>query len=66
MEIYSYKSYIFKLVQIIWDFLMTPSSTAFCERTFSHINIIKSNLRNRMEPNTLQQHLMISIKGPKV
>ena len=48
------------LSQLLNVYLTIPLSTSSCERVFSKMNIIKTDLRNRMEPNTLQQLMMIS------
>ena len=46
--------------------LIIPLSTSACERTFSTMNLIKNELRNRMETDTLQHHLMISRNRPEL
>ena len=45
---------------------MIPLTTAGCEKTFSRLNLIKTELRNRMETETLQHHMNISINGPEI
>ena len=41
-----------------------PVSTASCERAFSAMKRIKTELRNRMKTSTLDQLMRISIEGP--
>jgi hypothetical protein len=45
-------------------FLTTPLSNAVVERIFSQQNLIKTRIRNRIQPSTLQMLLMIAINGP--
>ena len=44
--------------------LLIPLSNAHVERIFSQTNLIKNNLRNKMQINTLDKHLMILLNGP--
>ena len=43
--------------------LILPVSTAECERCFSAMNRIKTNLRNRLQTSTLCQLITISVEG---
>jgi hypothetical protein len=45
---------------------LIPVSTAECERAFSAMNRIKTNLRNRLKTQTLDCLMRISIEGPPV
>jgi hypothetical protein len=44
--------------------LIIPLSNAHVERVFSHHKLTKTKLRNRMNENTLNMHLMIFSNGP--
>ena len=44
--------------------LLLPMSTADCERGFSTLSRVKTDLRNRLQNKTLNHLLMISIEGP--
>ncbi|KAM5180722.1 zinc finger protein 862-like [Mantella aurantiaca] len=44
--------------------LVIPVSTAECERGFSALKRIKTCLRNRMNQNTLNNLMLISLEGP--
>ena len=44
--------------------LITPMSTADCERGFSALGRIKTNLRNRLSCKVLNALMTISIEGP--
>ena len=44
--------------------IIIPVSTADCERGFSCMNRVKTDLRNRLKTETLDQLLRISIEGP--
>ena len=44
--------------------LVIPVSSAPCERGFSQQNILKSKLRNRLNPDRLNRLLMIRLNGP--
>ena len=44
--------------------LVIPVSSAPCERVFSQQNILKSKLRNRLNPDRLNRLLMIRLNGP--
>ena len=46
--------------------LLIPLSNAHVERIFSQMKLIKNNLRNKMHLNTLDDHLMILLNGPKI
>ena len=50
-----------KLIAIL---AILPISTAECERAFSTMNRIKTDLRNRMKTPTLESLMHISITGP--
>ena len=41
-------------------------SNAHVERIFSQTKLIKNNLRNKMQINTLGNHLMILLNGPAI
>ncbi|XP_069110145.1 uncharacterized protein [Argopecten irradians] len=43
--------------------LVLPMSTADCERSFSTMNRVKTNLRNRLSQNILNSLMTISIEG---
>lgn len=45
---------------------LIPVSTAECERAFSAMNRIKTDLRNRLSTSTLDHLMRISIEGPSV
>ena len=45
---------------------LIPVSTAECERAFSAMNRIKTDLRNRLKTSTLDCLMRISIEGPSV
>ena len=44
--------------------LILPVSTVDCERGFSKQNLIKTDLRNSLKPESLSNLMMISIEGP--
>ena len=44
--------------------VVIPVSSAPCERGFSQQNILKSKLRNRLNPDRLDRLLMIRLNGP--
>ena len=46
--------------------LILPVSTAECERCFSAMNRIKTDLRNRLFTITLDSLIRISIEGPSL
>ena len=46
--------------------LIIPLSNAHVERIFSQQNLIKSKLRNQMNIDTLNNHLMILLNGPEI
>ena len=52
---------IFRLVKLA---LMISLSNAHVERVFSHHKLTKTKLRNRMNEDTLNMHLMIFSNGP--
>ena len=45
---------------------LIPVSTAECERAFSSMNRIKTDLRNRLKTSTLDCLMRISIEGPQI
>ena len=45
---------------------VVPVSTAACERAFSAMKRIKTELRNRMKTSTLDRLMRISIEGPPI
>lgn len=56
---------LFPLVsKLITHALVLPVSTADCERCFSVIKRVKTDLRNRMSTQTLDRLLRIRIEGP--
>jgi len=59
------KSSLYPNLRVLFEiYLIIPLSTSSCERTFSRMNLIKTELRNRMEPKTLKLHMMVSLNGP--
>jgi hypothetical protein len=46
--------------------LLIPFSNAHIERIFSDMKLIKNKLRNKMNINTLNNHLMILLNGPDI
>ena len=52
---------ISKLIKLA---LIIPLSNAHVERVFSHHKLTKTRLRNRMNLETLNMHLMIFSNGP--
>jgi hypothetical protein len=53
---------ITKLVELA---LVIPISNGVVERVFSHQNLIKTKLRNKMSIQTLNLHLFLSLNGPQ-
>ena len=53
------------LTKIIQLSLIIPLSNGVVECVFSHQNLTKTDLRNRMNINTINMHLHISLNGPK-
>lgn len=51
-----------KLVELA---LVIPVSNGVVERVFSHQNLIKTKLRNKMSIQTLNLHLLLSLNGPE-
>ena len=51
------------LVKII---LITPISNANVERVFSQQNLIKTRIRNQMNLETLNYHLIVILNGPSI
>ena len=57
---------LFPLVaQLMVHALVLPVSTTDCERCFSAMNRLKTDLRNRMNTTTLDRLLRIRIEGPE-
>ena len=54
------------LTQIIHLSLIIPLSNGNVECIFSQQNLIKTKLRNQMQLNTLNSHLMIVMNGPSL
>lgn len=48
------------LGEFVLDILVTPHSNASCERVFSKVNLIKTNIRNRICTNSLNGLLLAS------
>jgi hypothetical protein len=46
--------------------LLIPLSNAHVERIFSQTNLIKNKIRNKMNIDTLDKHLMILLNGPEI
>ena len=44
--------------------VIIPVSSAPCERGFSHQNVLKNKLRNRLNPERLNRLMMIRLAGP--
>jgi len=57
---YSITTIILKITFII------SLSNAHVERIFSQQNLIKSKLRNKMNIDTLNNHLMVLLNGPGI
>ena len=56
---------LFPLVsKLIVRALVLPVSTADCERCFSTMNRVKTDLRNQMSTETLQRLIRIGLEGP--
>ena len=51
--------------QLMVHALLLPVSTTDCERCFSTMNRVKSELRNRMNTTTLDRILRVRIEGPE-
>jgi hAT family C-terminal dimerisation region len=54
------------IILVVRIALLIPLSNAHVERIFSQTKLIKNNLRNKMQINTLDNHLMILLNGPVV
>ena len=54
--------HLWKLVQIL---LVLPLNTAACERGFSLMNIVKTNRRNRLSDELLDQLMVVSLLAAK-
>ena len=58
---------LFPLVaKLLTHALVLPVSTADCERCFSTMKRVKTDLRNRMSTQTLDKLLRIRIEGPTI
>ena len=44
--------------------VIIPVSSAPCEKGFSHQNVLKNKLRNRLNPDRLNRLMMIRLAGP--
>ena len=53
----------FKMMNI---FLVLPIGTASVERSFSHLQMIKTRLRSRLSDCSVAQLMRISIEGPEI
>ena len=54
-----YYPFIYRVVKLV---LTLPVSTTTTERTFSAMNVIKTNLRNKMEDEFLSNAMMLFIE----
>ena len=54
------------IILVVRIALLIPLSNAHVERIFSQTNLIKNNMRNKMQINTLDKHLMILLNGPEI
>ena len=52
---------LFRLAEIA---VCLPVTTASVERSFSHMKMIKTKLRNRLNESSLHHLMMIAIEGP--
>jgi hypothetical protein len=60
-------SFNYPMVTIILKIaLVVPLSNAQVERIFSQQNLIKNKLRNKMNIDTLSNHLMLLLNGPEI
>lgn len=60
------ESFKFKeLSNFVLDILVTPHSNASCERVFSKINLIKTDIRNRLCSETINGLLLASQSANK-
>ena len=53
-----------QLIKLSTVAALVPVSTAECERAFSAMKRIKTELRNRLKSSTLDHLMRISIEGP--
>lgn len=57
---------LFPLISKLYARAVTlPVSTADCERAFSTMNRIKTDLRNRLKTSTLEKLMFIALEGPE-
>ena len=57
----------FKELQILLEtYLALPLSTVECERVFSRVNLIKTDARNTLGMESLNDLLQINLKGPNI
>ena len=54
------------IILVVRIALLIPLSNAHVERIFSQTKLIKNNLRNQMNLDTLDDHLMILLNGPEI
>lgn len=54
------------LVKLATIGAIIPVSSAPCERGFSHQNVLKSKVRNRLNPERLDRMLMLRLVGPRL
>lgn len=54
------------LCKLLNFILILPFSTAECERGFSQLNLIKSDIRNRLSTDTVNDLLMVKLYGPNL
>jgi hypothetical protein len=51
-------------MSLIYEYMrVIPLTTVDCERHFSRMNLIKTTLRNQLEPDTLSAHMNVSLNG---
>ncbi|CAG8840342.1 1055_t:CDS:1, partial [Gigaspora margarita] len=46
--------------------LIVPLSNGYVEHVFSHQNMIKSKLKNKVSIPTLNDHLLVAFNGPSI
>ena len=61
----SFRDQFPNLTRLVELALVVPVSNGVVERVFSHQNLIKTKLRNKMSIQTLNLHLLLSLNGLK-